>query len=76
MAPNGDKVLDFRKTELGRMYSLAHTVHDELIYVVKDEHADVFLQELLGVMQISPEWWPELVLGAEGGIAQNYGAAK
>lgn len=71
-----DAILDIAKTELGQEYPLAHCVHDEVIYVVREEHA----QEMLDLVQTRfrqpPDWWPGLVTWAEGDIADSYGEAK
>jgi DNA polymerase len=54
----------------------AHTVHDELIYIVKDADAEQALADVQSVMRTPPSWWPELVVWSEGDIADTYGAAK
>lgn len=54
----------------------AMEVYDELVYVVPEDEAESHLATLLDVMRKSPEWFPELVLWAEGDIADTYGAAK
>ena len=54
----------------------AHTVHDELIYVVPHSIAQDTLTELQKIMRRPPTWWPELVTWSEGDIAQSYGEAK
>jgi DNA polymerase len=51
-------------------------VHDELVYVVPEADAKTRLAQLLAVMRRAPDWWPELPLWAEGGIAKRYGEAK
>lgn len=71
-----DMLLEIAKTPLGKKYPLAHTVHDELIYVVKDEDADAMLSTVQHIMRNGVSWWPELVTWSEGDIAQTYGAAK
>jgi len=71
-----ERVVEFAQTELGRKYPLAHTVHDEIVYVVDNDDADRVLAELLHLMIQPPAWWPELILAAEGSIAQTYGDAK
>jgi len=71
-----EKVVEFAQTELGRRYPLAHTVHDEIVYVVDNDDADRVLAELLHLMIQPPTWWPELILAAEGSVAQTYGDAK
>jgi len=71
-----DNMLAFDKTPYGRKYRPAHTVHDELIYVVDETDADGVLDTLNELMKTPPTWWPELVTSAEGDIAQTYGGAK
>ncbi len=71
-----DVILAFARTEFGHKYTLAHTVHDEVVYVVEDRDADDVLGLLLELMSTPPTWWPELITTAEGDIAQNYGDAK
>ena len=71
-----DNILAFAKTPLGRKYPLAHTVHDEVVYVVDEDDAEEVLATLIELMSQPPSWWPELVTFAEGDIAQTYGSAK
>lgn len=71
-----DTILAFAKTDLGKRYPLAHTVHDELVYVVRQQDAQDVLDTLLALMKTPPAWWPELVTSAEGDIADTYGDAK
>lgn len=71
-----DIALAVASTPLGKMYPLKHTVHDELIYVVRDEHAAEMLDLVQTHMRTPPEWWPELATWSEGDIAQTYGDAK
>jgi DNA polymerase I-like protein with 3'-5' exonuclease and polymerase domains len=71
-----DIALDVAKTDLGKLYPLKHTVHDELIYVVRDEHATEMLDIIQDRMRTPPSWWPELATWSEGDIAQTYGDAK
>lgn len=52
------------------------TVHDELVYIVPEDEAEAHLRTVYSVMRAAPAWWPELVLWAEGDIADSYGAAK
>jgi len=51
-------------------------VHDELVYVVPEQDAEVLLAELQKILRTPPRWWPELVVHSEGDIADNYGDAK
>ncbi|MEA3639945.1 MAG: DNA polymerase [Lamprobacter sp.] len=71
-----DAILSIAKTDLGRQYPLAHTVHDEIIYVVKEEDAEEMFKLVNTTLSTSPTWWPELVVFSEGDVADSYGAAK
>ena len=51
-------------------------VHDELVYVVPEDEAELVLDTVQQVMRTPPEWWPELVTWSEGDIADTYGDAK
>ena len=51
-------------------------VYDELVYIIPESEAAQHLDTVLTVMKTAPSWWPELVLSAEGDIADTYGAAK
>jgi hypothetical protein len=68
-----DCIVAFAKTTLGKRYPLAHQVHDEAIYVVKDKDAQAVLDQLLDVLRTPPTWWPELVVWSEGAFAPSYG---
>jgi len=54
----------------------ALTVHDELVYVVKEDEADDTLDTLQDIMRSGVSWWPELITWSEGDVAHSYGAAK
>ena len=71
-----DNLLAVSKTPLGKKYPLVHTVHDELIYIVKDEDAQEMLDTVQEIMRSGVSWWKELITWSEGDIAQTYGAAK
>ena len=51
-------------------------VHDELVYIVPEDEAEIMLGIVQQVMRTPPEWWPELVTWSEGDIADTYGDAK
>lgn len=71
-----DNLLAVARTPLGKKYPLVHTVHDELIYIVKDEDAQAMLDTVQDVMRSGVSWWKDLITWSEGDIAQTYGAAK
>ena len=62
----------YKRTGLRR----ALRVHDELVYVVEETHAQKLLDELQAVLRTPPRWWPELVVWSEGDAAESYGSAK
>jgi hypothetical protein len=49
------------------------TVHDELVWVAKEEVAQELLRDMVHEMTITPDWAKGLPLAAKGGIAQRYG---
>lgn len=55
---------------------LALQVHDELVFVVPDDLADVCLKIALEEMSRRPAWAPTLPLAAEAGFGATYGDAK
>jgi len=71
-----DHMLKVAKTDLGKQYLPALTVHDELVYVVREEHAQEMLDLVQSIMRDGCDWWPELVTWSEGDIADTYGDAK
>ena len=71
-----DHMLKVAKTSLGKQYRPALTVHDELVYVVREEHAQEMLDLVQKIMRQGVDWWPELVTWSEGDIADTYGDAK
>jgi hypothetical protein len=54
----------------------AMQVHDELVYIVKDEHVDLLKTIAMEEMARPPSWAPDLPLASEAGIGQSYGDAK
>jgi hypothetical protein len=51
-------------------------VHDELVYVVRADAAELVRQIVLEEMNRRPSWAPDLPLASEAGIGPNYGEAK
>lgn len=62
--------------KIAAKYDVAHTVHDEIVCVVEEGRAQECLDFMLDTMRTAPTWWPELVLWAEGDVADSYGEAK
>lgn len=57
---------------------MAHTVHDELIFVVPDKYVDKAKAIVLDQMTQRPSWGEDIPIAAEVSkkLAQNYGDAK
>jgi hypothetical protein len=51
-------------------------VHDELVYVVRDDAVAAFLPELEAELSVAPWWAPNAPLAAEVKYGQSYGEAK
>lgn len=61
---------------ISKQYHVLGTVHDEVLLLVPEDHAEAALEELLKIMRTPPVWAPDLPLDAEGGIGDSYGDAK
>jgi DNA polymerase len=68
-----DVMLAFAQTPLGQRYPLAHCVHDEVVYVVRDEDAEAVLAAVSQLMRTPPSWFPALITWSEGSYASRYG---
>ena len=55
---------------------LTHSSHDEIVYIVPNEHVSVAAKMIEQEMTRPPIWAPTLPLACEIGIAVNYGDAK
>lgn len=55
---------------------MAHSVHDELVFVVPDVYVERAKQIILAEMTRRPSWAPDLPIKATIGSAQSYGGAK
>lgn len=51
---------------------VVHSVHDELLIVCPEEHADTVFEKVGNIMSTPPTWAPDLPLKSEGGYAVNY----
>lgn len=54
----------------------AHTVHDEVVYIVPESDAESILEVVNNELQTPPSWWPDLVVWSKGDVADRYGEAK
>lgn len=57
-------------------YELALQVHDELVYVLPEDQAELARDRVIEVMSQPPAWGPDIPLAAEGDVADSYGDAK
>jgi len=64
------------RQECGEYYRLVHQVHDENIFIVKDEHVDVMRLIMQEEMSRAYTWAEGCPFACEVGIGQNYGEAK
>lgn len=60
----------------GKGLYAAMSVHDELIYVAKDEHVETYQRAIEHVMSQPPKWMPELPVACESNYGQSYYDAK
>lgn len=51
-------------------------VHDELVYVVRDEHVEEAERIVMEEMRRRPEWGQDIPLDAESGVGPSYGDCK
>lgn len=51
-------------------------VHDELVVVAPEEHANRVKETMVAAMATAPKWWPGIPLAAEAGTGYSYGDAK
>lgn len=65
-----------RLSNMGLNFPLAMQVHDELVYVVPEAHAQAVLDMAIEELSRPPSWGVDLPLAAEGGIGPNYGSVK
>ena len=57
-------------------YPVKGTVHDELLWLSREEEAPASYKWGLEQMTLVPKWMPGIPLAADGGFARRYGEAK
>ena len=57
-------------------FQVVLTVHDEVVAVAPEPHAQSVLDTSLAIMSRTPEWAPGLPVACEGDVAVRYGEAK
>lgn len=70
------RVMAWQSTLIAQRYPVVMNAHDEWVIVVDEHEADEALRYSLECMCTAPPWAPNLLLNAEGSIANNYGDAK
>jgi DNA polymerase len=71
-----DAMVDMRRELPAYNAHWVHQVHDELVYLVRDDHVDAFVSRLQQALTKPPVWMPTLPLACEIGVGINYGEAK
>ena len=61
---------------LSKKYRTVHQIHDEIWFVVPEDEADIAMQVMKRIMEISPEWMPDLPLRVEPCAAKSAGDLK
>lgn len=69
-------ILSEQMLAISKQLPVSLSVHDEVVCIVPNHQAEDALQFMLDTMKTPPKWWPEIVLWAEGDIADSYGQAK
>lgn len=54
----------------------ALSVHDELVYVIKEDQVSTFVPALRQALTAPVKWMPDLPVNCEIGVGDNYGSAK
>lgn len=54
----------------------ALSVHDELVFVIKEDQVDRFVPALRKALTAPVKWMPDLPVNCEIGVGDNYGEAK
>ena len=62
--------------EIGKLYKVVMTVHDEIVVCVPEEEAEEAADVIEVAMSVTPGWCPELPVACEVGISKSYGGAK
>jgi len=57
---------------IGNLYKIVLTCHDEVVYLVPEEDAEKGMEIGLNYMKQTPSWCKSLPLDAEGGYAREY----
>ena len=61
---------------ISELYRVVHMTHDEVVFLARTRQAKRALRSATEIMSQARSWYSPIPLGAEGGIANNYGDAK
>ena len=61
---------------VAKKYNVVMTIHDELVMLCPEDDVDNCIAYVTKCMTTAPTWCPDLPLGCEGGVGDNYGEAK
>jgi hypothetical protein len=62
--------------KIQKQYHIVHTVHDEIVLVVRESKAQEALDFMQQVMREGVDWFPQLITWSEGSYGGSYGDAK
>lgn len=65
-------IMSEQAIEIARRYPIVLLVHDEVVYLAKEEEAEEALAFGLKCLRKPPSWCPDIPLDAEGGTAKSY----
>jgi DNA polymerase bacteriophage-type len=69
----GRKIIADQMLEIAKDLLVVSMTHDEIICLVPENEAEDALTHSIEIMSRSPDWAPDLPLGAEGKITDHYG---
>jgi hypothetical protein len=61
---------------VAKKYNVVMTIHDELVMLCPEDDVDNCIAYVTKCMTTAPTWCPDLPLGCEVGVGDNYGEAK
>lgn len=61
---------------VAKKYDVVMTIHDELVMLCPEDDVDNCVAYVTKCMTTAPTWCPDLPLGCEVGVGDNYGEAK
>jgi DNA polymerase len=61
---------------VAKKYDVVMTIHDELVMLCPEDDVDNCIAYVTKCMTTAPTWCPDLPLGCEVGVGDNYGEAK